>query len=167
MEFATEDALPRNLAKEGALKGAKLGFFLPLPGTTFLGAAIGAAAGYVVPELWLSGRVRARQKAILLALPDTLDLLTISVRAGLGFDAALAKVVEKLPGPLSEEFQRALAASPGRARSLLGLATAATAAGDIAIARDAVRQLRAIWHGADTTLPELAELARLEASLPQ
>ena len=66
-----------------------------------------------------------------------------------------------------EEFQRALAASPGRARSLLGLATAATAAGDIAIARDAVRQLRAIWHGADTTLPELAELARLEASLPQ
>jgi tetratricopeptide (TPR) repeat protein len=65
------------------------------------------------------------------------------------------------------EFQRALAASPGRARSLLGLATAATAAGDIAIARDAVRQLRAIWHGADTTLPELAELARLEASLPQ
>ena len=46
-------------------------------------------------------------------------------------------------------------------------ATAATAAGDIAIARDAVRQLRAIWHGADTTLPELAELARLEASLPQ
>ena len=56
---------------------------------------------------WLG--IKARQKAILLMIPDTLDLLTISVRAGLGFDAALAKVVEKLKGPLSDEFRRALA----------------------------------------------------------
>jgi len=69
----------------------------------------GAGIGYIAPEFWLSGRIRARQKAILVMIPDTLDLLTISVRAGLGFDAALAKVVEKLPGPLSEEFRRALA----------------------------------------------------------
>ena len=49
------------------------------------------------------------RSAILLAVPDTLDLLTISVRAGLGFDGALAKVVEKTHGPLADEFRRALA----------------------------------------------------------
>src|SRR5450759_89861 len=70
---------------------------------------IGGMFGYTVPEFWLGGRVKKRQKAILLMVPDTLDLLTISVRAGLGFDGALAKVVEKLKGPLTEEFRRALA----------------------------------------------------------
>jgi tight adherence protein C len=69
----------------------------------------GALFGYTLPEFWLGGRVKARQKAILLMIPDTLDLLTISVRAGLGFDAALGKVVEKLQGPLTDEFRRALA----------------------------------------------------------
>ena len=54
-------------------------------------------------------QVKKRQKAILLMIPDALDLLTISVRAGLGFDAALGEVVEKLKGPLSDEFRRALA----------------------------------------------------------
>ncbi len=72
-------------------------------------AVVGAGIGYMAPEFWLGRRIRARQHAILLAIPDSLDLLTISVRAGLGFDAALAKVTEKLPGPLSEEFRRALA----------------------------------------------------------
>jgi tight adherence protein C len=72
-------------------------------------AAIGVAIGYMLPEFWLGRKIKARQKVILVMIPDTLDLLTISVRAGLGFDAALAKVVEKLPGPLSDEFRRALA----------------------------------------------------------
>lgn len=71
--------------------------------------AVGLVVGYIVPEFWLSRRRRARQHAIVLQLPDALDLLTISVRAGLGFDAALAKVVEKMQGPLVDEFRRALA----------------------------------------------------------
>jgi tight adherence protein C len=67
------------------------------------------ALGFLAPELWLSRRIKKRQKQILLAVPDTLDLLTISVRAGLSFDGALAKVVEKTHGPLSDEFRRCLA----------------------------------------------------------
>jgi tight adherence protein C len=72
-------------------------------------ALVGAGIGYIGPEFWLGSRVRGRQKGILLQIPDALDLLTISVRAGLGFDAALGKVVEKLKGPLVDEFRRALA----------------------------------------------------------
>jgi tight adherence protein C len=101
----------------GAIVGAILFFFLfgivGLLGFPFLIglllALVGALFGYTAPEFWLGGRVKKRQKAILLLIPDALDLLTISVRAGLGFDAALGKVTEKLKGPLSEEFRRALA----------------------------------------------------------
>ena len=101
----------------GAIVGAILFFLifavlnplkLPLP-IGIVMALIGGAFGYTIPEFWLGGRVKKRQKAILLMIPDALDLLTISVRAGLGFDAALGKVVEKLQGPLSDEFRRALA----------------------------------------------------------
>jgi len=87
-------------------------FFLFLGVGPVLALVFGAAGlgiGYIVPEFWLSRRVKARQKKIVLQIPDALDLLTISVRAGLGFDAALAKVVEKLRGPLPDEFRRALA----------------------------------------------------------
>jgi len=75
----------------------------------FVGVGVGLAFGWTIPEFWLGGRVKKRQKGILMMIPDSLDLLTISVRAGLGFDAALGKVVEKLKGPLSDEFRRALA----------------------------------------------------------
>jgi tight adherence protein C len=83
-----------------------------LANDTFLAiilAVVGLGIGYILPEFWIGRKIKARQKIILKMIPDALDLLTISVRAGLGFDAALAKVVEKLPGPLSDEFRRALA----------------------------------------------------------
>ena len=53
-------------------------------------------------------RCTARQKTILNSLPDVIDLITVIVEAGLGFDGALMKVVEKKPGPLAEEFDRVL-----------------------------------------------------------
>jgi tight adherence protein C len=65
--------------------------------------------GFFAPEFWLGRRIKRRKKAILMAVPDTLDLLTISVKAGLGFDSALGKVTEKMKGPISDEFRRALA----------------------------------------------------------
>ncbi len=83
-------------------------FLLDFP-LSILWSLVGVYFGYSIPEFWLGGRVKKRQKEILLQIPDALDLLTISVRAGLGFDGALGKVVEKLKGPLTEEFRRALA----------------------------------------------------------
>jgi tight adherence protein C len=74
-----------------------------------LGGVGGAALGYMLPEFWLGSRGRKRSFEMVLQLPDALDLLTISVEAGLGFDAALAKVVEKMEGPLVMEFRQALA----------------------------------------------------------
>lgn len=70
---------------------------------------VGAAIGYIAPEFWLGKKIAARSLSMVLQLPDALDLLTISVEAGLGFDAALAKVVEKMEGPLVDEFRQALA----------------------------------------------------------
>ncbi len=67
-----------------------------------------AALGHFLPVLWLGSRISRRKREILKALPDALDLLTICVEAGLGFDAAMAKVVEKWDNELSEGFARVL-----------------------------------------------------------
>lgn len=70
---------------------------------------IGASlVGYLAPNLWLYQKAYDRAKLSESALPDALDLLTISVEAGLGFDAALARVARHTEGPLAEEFARLL-----------------------------------------------------------
>lgn len=69
---------------------------------------IGVLIGYLLPSYWLKAKSKQRQKEIQHTLPDVLDLLTVSVEAGLGFDAALLKVVEKQKGVLAEEFLRVL-----------------------------------------------------------
>jgi tight adherence protein C len=60
------------------------------------------------PGLYLSGRVRKRQALVSAELPDALDLLAVSVEAGLGFDGAVQKLTEHMDGPLIEEFELAL-----------------------------------------------------------
>jgi tight adherence protein C len=65
-------------------------------------------AGYIVPNVWTDHLMEERQKKIRRELPDMLDMLVISVEAGLGFDQAVAKIVGATKGPLAQEFGRAL-----------------------------------------------------------
>lgn len=69
-------------------------------------AAVLAALGYQIPDLVLKARYRKRQTQIADALSDTLDLLAITVEAGLGFDSAVARVAQESGGPLGEELYR-------------------------------------------------------------
>jgi tight adherence protein C len=63
---------------------------------------------FLAPDLSLDNKIEARQHAIAVALPDMLDLLVISVEAGLGFEQAIERTSSSVPGPLSEEFRRVL-----------------------------------------------------------
>jgi tight adherence protein C len=67
-----------------------------------------AGMGYMIPGVWLSKKIKARRKEIQLALADVIDLLTISVEAGLGFDPAMQRVVDKWQNALTSEFGRML-----------------------------------------------------------
>lgn len=71
-------------------------------------SAIGFVLGYMLPVMWLGRKMKARQHAIQKALPDALDLLCISVEAGLAFDLALQRVTQKWDDELSREFKRVL-----------------------------------------------------------
>jgi tight adherence protein C len=73
-----------------------------------LSVFVGLGLGYMLPALWLSSKIRRRQDEVVKALPDALDLLTICVEAGLGFDAAMAKVAEKWDNELSMAFNRVI-----------------------------------------------------------
>ena len=128
----TPVGLRQRLARKLVLAGSPTGWdaekvaafkFVGLAAGAVLGTMIGAGSGgaktvaialliggigYFAPDALLSGRAQRRQQAIQKALPDTMDLLTISVEAGLGFDAAMAQVVRNVDGPLSQEIARML-----------------------------------------------------------
>ncbi len=74
-----------------------------------LGFGGGGLIGFMFPNLWLTQKIGQRKHDIQRALPDALDLLTISVEAGLAFDSAMAKVAEKWDNELSRAFGRVIA----------------------------------------------------------
>ena len=77
-------------------------------GQTFLVVTIFTVLGFFFPQLWFQTRINARQKDVRKAMPDALDLLTICVEAGLGFEAAMSKVSEKWENELSLALLRAI-----------------------------------------------------------
>ena len=83
----------------GSLVGSTRG-----PAGLLLGALILGAIGFLGPDYALTLKARGRKEKIRADLPDALDLLAVSVEAGLGFDASLAKLREHMEGPLAEEF---------------------------------------------------------------
>jgi tight adherence protein C len=93
--------------------GLGLGFLLAgaigWEGLRFIGVVVLVGGiGTLLPGAMLDMKAKARQEGIRRALPDTMDLLTISVEAGLGFDAALGQVVRSTEGPLAQEIARML-----------------------------------------------------------
>jgi len=93
--------------------GIFIGILLYLGGQTDIGnnlLLIGGAAfmGFFLPHLMLTSRITNRQAEIRKAMPDALDLLTICVEAGLGFEAAMSKTAEKWDNQLSLSFARTL-----------------------------------------------------------
>src|SRR5882672_10885334 len=88
--------------------GLLLGLLLANPVYLVISLAVGAVLGYYLPVLWLKQKVDARRSEIQKGLPDAMDLLVIAVDAGLGFDAALARVTDKYRNALSDEFAKVL-----------------------------------------------------------
>jgi tight adherence protein C len=98
-----------------ALKGGLVAVALGVGGIVALSGVVphvmgmlvalgGGALCFIAPDFYINGRIRARREEMRSELPNVLDLLCVSVEAGLGFDAAVAKLSERMVGPLVEEF---------------------------------------------------------------
>lgn len=110
--------LPRDLAGPqlvraragGILAGLVLGALVGVVALPLLALApVGAAAGRMAPDRAIGALARARQRAIVAALPDLLDLMVICVEAGMALDPALGLAADRLGGPLGEEVRATLA----------------------------------------------------------
>jgi len=97
------------LGAVGIALGVLLGAFTGSPLRALFLGVTGGALGFFGPDVVVTSRTRKRREAMRRELPDSLDVLAVSVEAGLGFDAALARLGEYLEGPLVEEFLLVLA----------------------------------------------------------
>ena len=92
------------LALGGLLLGAIVGGAAIGPGGVVLFAIALSGMGFIAPDFAVSARARSRKNRIRAELPDALDLMAVSVEAGLGFDGAISKLTDHMSGPLAEEF---------------------------------------------------------------
>jgi tight adherence protein C len=100
-------AIKGGLALGGVVTGlASAVAFVPVAG--ILLTPVLGACGFALPDLVVSNRIKARREQIRSELPDALDLLAVSVEAGLGLDGAIAKLTEQMEGALVDEFSRTL-----------------------------------------------------------
>jgi len=110
----------RTLSPTSFLAGKAVFAVLGFMGGTFLGGIAGKGSlgillallfgfvGFLTPDMFVSFKARGRREVVRAELPDALDLLAVSVEAGLGFDAAIQKLTEHMDGPLVEEFALSL-----------------------------------------------------------
>jgi tight adherence protein C len=92
----------------GVVVGVVFGLIFEGTGTRVVVAVGGLVVGFFGPNLYLYQKIHDRSAQLLRDLPDAIDLLTISVESGLGFDAAVQQVARNTEGPLAEEFSRVL-----------------------------------------------------------
>jgi len=124
----------------------------------FLGLLLFIGLGFSGPYIWLTRRVSRRQNAILKDLPNTLDLVTTCVEAGLGLESAFAKVAESMPGPFSDELAQALREmAMGRSRR-----DALREIADRTGVLDVLTFINAIIH-AETTGSPIGQVLRVQA----
>src|ERR1044072_890697 len=97
-------ALKSGFAVGGALLGAIFGGAVTGPGGVLFCALALGGIGFIAPDFVVSAKARQRKDTIRAELPDALDLMAVSVEAGLGFDGAIAKLTEHMDGPLADEF---------------------------------------------------------------
>jgi tight adherence protein C len=92
------------LALGGLVLGALFGGAAAGPGGVLFAAIALAGIGFIAPDFVVSGKARSRKDRIRAELPDALDLMAVSVEAGMGFDGAISKLTEHMHGPLADEF---------------------------------------------------------------
>ena len=92
------------LALGGLVTGALFGGAAAGPGGVLFAAIALGGIGFIAPDFVVSGKARSRKDRIRAELPDALDLMAVSVEAGMGFDGAISKLTEHMHGPLADEF---------------------------------------------------------------
>ena len=92
------------LAIGGIVLGALVGGAVAGAGGVLLAAVTLCGIGFIAPDFIVSTKARSRKDRLKAELPDALDLMAVSVEAGMGFDGALSKLTEHMEGPLADEF---------------------------------------------------------------